>query len=67
MSDPKFPEVHCQLLGTSSHALAIVSRVQKALRKHGCPKDVLDTFFKEATSGSYDHVIQTAMNWVTVH
>lgn len=67
MSDPKFPEVHVQLIGTSSHALAIVSRVQKALRKNGAPKDVLDTFFKEATSGNYDHVIQTAMAWVTVH
>ena len=67
MSDPKFPEVHVQLIGTSSHALAIVSRVQRALRKHGAPKDVQDAFFKEATSGNYDHVISTAMDWVTVH
>ena len=67
MSDPKFPEVHVQLIGTSSHALAIVSRVKKALKKNGAPSDVIDVFCDEALSGNYDHVIQTAMDWVTVH
>jgi len=28
------------------------------------PQDEIDAFFAEATSGDYDHLLQTTMRWV---
>ena len=72
--DPKYPEIAVELTGQDGNAFAILGRVKKALREGlremGMPtNDVdteLDTFFTEATSGDYDHLLQTVMQWVTV-
>jgi hypothetical protein len=30
----------------------------------GCRKDEIDEYYAEATSGDYDHLLQTTMRWV---
>jgi len=30
----------------------------------GLPKEVIDEYYKEATSGDYDHLLQTTLRWV---
>lgn len=59
-------DVTVELTGQDGNAFAILGAVQKALRRAGVPKAELDAFFAEATSGDYDHLLQTAMRWVNV-
>lgn len=52
-----------QLSGEDGNAMAIISRVRMALRDAG-DFEQATAFVKEATSGDYDHVIQTCMKYV---
>jgi len=63
--DCKYPEIEVELIGNDGNAFAVLGAVSKALRQNGHASEV-DKFQKEATSGDYDHLLQTVMNWVTV-
>lgn len=62
----KYPEVTVALTGQNGNSMAIVAAVGRALRKAGVLEGEVDEFRKEALSGDYDHVLQTAMAWVEV-
>jgi len=64
MSDPKYPDCKVQLSGEDGNAFFIIGRTSKALRRAGAPKEDIDAYIAEATSGDYDHVLQTTMRWV---
>jgi hypothetical protein len=66
MATPKFPDVEVVLTGTDGNAIAIISKVKRALRSGGANRDEIAEFMDEATSGGYDNVLVTAMNWVEV-
>ena len=61
---PRYPEVQVQLSGEDGNAFAILGRTAAALRQAGVPQEEIDAFFAEATSGDYDHLLQTTMAWV---
>lgn len=54
-----------KLVGTDGNAFAIIGRVSKALKRAGLRKEA-EEFVKEATSGDYNHLLQTAMKYVEV-
>ncbi len=63
----KYPEVKTvKLVGEDGNAFAILGRVMRAMKLAGLPKEVQDAYFTEATSGDYDHLLQTTMKWVKV-
>jgi hypothetical protein len=66
MAEVKYPEVKVRLVGEDGNAFAILGRVQAALRKAGVERAELDLYFQEATSGDYNHLLQTTMRWVAV-
>lgn len=66
MDGVKHPEIVVTLVGEDGNAFAILGRVRKALRRGGVPAEEIDLFINEATSGDYDHLLRTAMSWVTV-
>ena len=66
MSEPKYPNVVVELVGEDGNAFAILGRVRRALREAGVGKAEVDAFTAEATSGNYDHLLQTVMRWVAV-
>jgi hypothetical protein len=41
----------------------ILGLCQRAAKDANLPKEEIDAFYKEATGGDYDHLIQTAMRW----
>lgn len=64
--DIKYPNVKVKLTGSDSNAFAILGKVTSALRVAGVSKEERDQFFKDATSGDYDTLLQTCMKWVDV-
>jgi len=58
------PEV--KLIGEDGNAFAIIGRVQRALKQAGADKEYIDQYLNEATSGDYDHLLQTTMKYVEV-
>jgi len=63
-TQPRYPDVQVQLSGEDGNAFAILGRTAGALRAAGVPQEEIDEFFAEATSGDYDHLLQTTMAWV---
>jgi len=63
---PKYPDIYVQLSGEDGNALSVIGRASSAMRRARVPADEIIAFFKEATSGDYDHTIQTVMKWVNV-
>ena len=66
MSAPKYPDVRVRLTGKDGNAFAVIGAVTAALKRAGVPQAERDAFFREATSGDYDHLLATAMAWVDV-
>ncbi len=60
----KFPNIEVQMTGNDGNAFAVLGAVQKALRKAGVPQEERDQFHQEATSGDYNHLLATCMEWV---
>lgn len=65
-TDVKYPNIEVELTGSDGNAFAILGAVQKAMRRHGVDAAEVKAFNDEATSGDYDHLLQTAMRWVNV-
>jgi hypothetical protein len=61
----KFPDVKVKLVGEDGNAFAIIGAVFSALNKAGHKQEAKE-FMDEATAGDYDHLLQTAMEYVDV-
>jgi peptidase E len=60
------PKPEVELVGQSGNAFYIIGATQEQLRRSNVPKDIIDKFVAEATSGDYDNVIRTAMKYADV-
>lgn len=58
------PEV--KLIGEDGNAFAILGRCRRAAKKAGWTDDEWQRFQREATSGDYDHLLATVMEWFDV-
>ena len=65
MADVRYPDVHVKLVGEDGNAFSIIGRVRRALTKAG-HKDAVGEFTEEATSGDYNHLLNTVMKYVNV-
>ncbi len=66
-TDVKYPEIEVELVGQDGNVFAILGRVTKAMRKAQLSNNQIDEFTDEATSGDYDHLLQTCMKYVNVN
>jgi hypothetical protein len=66
MTEPKYPNITIKLTGTNGNAFAVMGKVTRALKQNNISKEIQDKFFEEATSGDYNHVLQTCMDYVEV-
>lgn len=64
--EPKYPEIEVRLVGEDGNAFAIMGRVASALKDAGIPKEEIDAYYSESTSGDYDNLLRTAVKWVAV-
>jgi len=67
-SKPEAPKKkpRVKLIGKDGNAFFILGTVSSALKKNG-QKDLAKAFREEATSGDYNHLLQTAMKYVDVY
>ena len=61
----EFKKPKVKLVGTDGNAYAILAKIRKALRECG-QLDKVEKFTKEATSGDYDHLIQTCFKYANI-
>lgn len=54
------------LVGGDGNAMVIIGKCRRALSRAGYTTKQIKEFTDEATSGDYDHVLQTAMKWCDV-
>ena len=64
--EPKYPDIIVELSGEDGNAFTILGRIGEALKRNGIPQKEREDFYNEATSGDYDHLLQTCMKWVNV-
>jgi len=62
----RHPEITIPLIGEDGNAFAILGRVNREMRRAGLSADERKEFTDEATSGDYDHLLQTVMAWFEV-
>ena len=55
-----------ELSGKDGNAFMILGTARRVAKKAGWSKEKIDTVFAEATSGDYDHVLQTMMKYFDV-
>jgi hypothetical protein len=63
---PKYPDITVTLIGRDGNAFAILGAINKAMKAHGVRPSERSAFYNEATSGDYDHLLCTAMEYVNV-
>ena len=64
--ETKHPEVQVSLVGHDGNAFAILGRCATAARRAGVSQEEIQAFQDEATSGDYDHLLQTCIRWFDV-
>ena len=65
VTEIKYPKVKVKLLGEDGNAFAILGRCKRAVKEFLTQAEI-EEFMKEATSGDYNHLLQTCMKWFTV-
>ena len=58
------PEV--ELTTCDGNVFSILGRCQKTLRRSKYSKEDIDQFISDASSGDYDHALQTVFKWFDV-
>lgn len=59
-------DVDVNLIGQDGNAFFIMANVQRVLRRAGASKDEIAEYVSAATSGNYDQLLATTMEWVNV-
>ena len=65
-SQPKYPDIHVELVGHDGNAFAILGRMRRGLQRGGVPADEIKAFMDEAMSSDYDHLLATCCRWAVV-
>jgi len=65
MDNPTKPTV--KLTGEDGNAFAIMGTVSRALRKAGLPKEHIDKYMEESTSGDYNNLLVVAHKYANIH
>ena len=63
---PKYPDITVQLTSKDGNAFYILGICLRAMRRAGLSQEEREAFQAEATSGNYDHLLATCMEWFNV-
>jgi len=60
------PRPEVQLVGHDGNAYAIMGRVAKALKRVGCSKEHVESYYEDSKSGDYNHLLRVACEYAVV-
>ena len=63
---PKYPDITVELVGQNGNAFNILGICLRTMSRSGLSKEEQEAFQTEATSGNYDHLLATCMEWFNV-
>ena len=63
---PKYPEITVKLTSENGNAFNILGICLRAMRQAGLSQEERDAFYAKATSGNYDHLLATCLEWFRV-
>ena len=66
MEEYKGPRPEVQLVGHDGNAYAIMGRVAKALKRAGCSKEHVESYYEESKRGDYNHLLRVACEYAVV-
>lgn len=66
MNTVKYPEIYVRLVHEDGNAYSILARVTSAMKRGALTQDEIEEFFVQATSSTYDHLLRTVMDYVSV-
>lgn len=66
MKNDTITGIKVRLIGEDGNAFFILGKVTKEMWHKGCEKSVIDAYYKEATSGDYNHLLATTMKYVEI-
>lgn len=56
--------VRVKLVGEDGNAFSILGRVSREMRNAGIPKETIDQYVREATSGDYNNLLRVTLSYV---
>ena len=62
----KYPNITVKLVGENGNAFYIIGKVTKALRRNKVGAAEISEFQTACTSGDYNNLLMTCMQWVNV-
>lgn len=62
----RYPNIKVKLIGCDGNAFTILGAVLRELRHAGVSEEERKEFHAQATSGDYNHLLATVMQWVEV-
>ena len=65
-NNPKYLDIIIQLIGLDGNAFSILGRCRTAMKRARLPESEINEFTKEATSGDYNHLLATCVEWFNV-
>lgn len=66
MTEIKYPNITISLVGQNGNAFNILGICTQAMKQANLLQTEIDNFMTEATSGDYNHLLQTVMAWFDV-
>ena len=63
----KYPNVKVKLVGNDGNAFVVLGQVRRALKNAGISEEEIKKFTDQATSGDYDNLLNTCIEWVEVN
>lgn len=66
MGRPRYPNITVKLSDEDGNAFAILGRVTKAMKRAGLTEDQIKEYKDDATTGDYNHLLVTTINYVEV-
>lgn len=62
----KYPDINIPMVGEDGNAFSILGRIRRAMRRADLPDSEWELFHTEATSGDYDKLLMTVLNWFAI-
>ena len=62
----KYPNITVELVSKDGNAFNILGICRRAMKQADLPQSEIETFIQEATSGNYDHLLATCLDWFEV-